>query len=47
LLFDRNKDPLELENLYYRRGSRDVIRRLRGKIEDWQKRTGDHCDLAT
>jgi arylsulfatase A-like enzyme len=47
LLFDRNKDPLELENLYYRRDSRDVIRRLCGKIEDWQKRTGDHCDLAT
>jgi arylsulfatase A-like enzyme len=37
LLFDRRRDPLELHNLY---GKADH-RRLRAKIADWQKKTGD------
>ncbi|MEX2262665.1 MAG: sulfatase-like hydrolase/transferase [Bryobacteraceae bacterium] len=41
LLFHRDDDPLEMRNLYYRDGSAPVIRRLRQKIEAWQKRVGD------
>ncbi|MGH7955949.1 MAG: sulfatase-like hydrolase/transferase, partial [Opitutaceae bacterium] len=41
LLFDRSKDPLEEHNLYYRRESAPVIRRLRAKLERWQQTVGD------
>ncbi len=41
LLFNRREDPLELHNLYYRSQYRDVVRRLRAKIEAWQKQVGD------
>jgi arylsulfatase len=37
LLFDRRRDPLEMNNLY---GKTDD-RRLRAKLAGWQKRTGD------
>ena len=37
LLFDRRRDPLEMNNLY---GKADH-RRLRAKLAGWQKRTGD------
>ena len=45
LLFNRRRDPLEMHNLYYRRDYRDVARRLRAKIEAWQKATGDTLRL--
>jgi arylsulfatase A-like enzyme len=41
LLFHREKDPGELQNLYYRREYSTTVRRLRAKIEDWQRRTSD------
>ena len=41
LLFHRERDPLELHNLYYHPEHRDVVRRLRAKIESWQKEVGD------
>jgi arylsulfatase A-like enzyme len=45
LLFQRHRDPLEMENLYYRSDSAAVIRRLRAQIEAWQQRTGDRQPL--
>jgi len=45
LLFNRARDPLEMHNLYYRREFRGEVRRLRAKIEDWQKRVGDPQQL--
>ncbi len=45
LLFDRRNDPLEMHNLYYRTASASVIRRLRAKLEAWQRRTGDRLRL--
>jgi len=47
LLFNREKDPLEMRNLYYRKESAPVIRRLRAKIEAWQKKTNDKLQLAS
>jgi arylsulfatase A-like enzyme len=41
LLFDRNRDPLEMSNLYYRPEHAGEVRRLRSRIERWQKVTGD------
>ncbi len=41
LLFNRREDPLELHNLYYRSEHRAAVRRLRAKIEAWQRATGD------
>jgi len=41
LLFDRNRDPLEMSNLYYRSDHAAEVRRLRSNIERWQKATGD------
>lgn len=45
LLFNRNFDPLEMSNLYYRPESSAVISRLRKKIEAWQQRVGDKLTL--
>jgi arylsulfatase A-like enzyme len=45
LLFDRNADPLEMNNLYGRKEHAAVQRQLRTKIEEWQKRTGDSLGL--
>jgi len=45
LLFQREKDPLEMHNLYYRKESAEVIRRLRAKLEAWQRRTKDPLEL--
>ena len=47
MLFDRRRDPLELNNLYYRDTSRDAIRRLRGRIEASQKRTRDTAEIRS
>ena len=40
-LYDLNTDPLELVNLYNRAGAESKRAALRGKIESWQKKTGD------
>ena len=45
MLFDHNRDPLEMENLYYRPESLPVIKRLRRKLTEWQKDTGDRLQL--
>jgi arylsulfatase A-like enzyme len=45
LLFDRNRDPLELKNLYYQPDHRQTVRRLRAKIEEFQKKTKDQMPL--
>ncbi|MEO7650079.1 MAG: sulfatase-like hydrolase/transferase [Bryobacteraceae bacterium] len=41
LLFHREKDPLEMTNLYYRKESQETISRLRSQIEGWQQRVKD------
>lgn len=46
LLFDRNRDPLEEQNLFYRSEAAAVVRRLRGTMEAWQRRTGDRAAQA-
>ncbi|MBM3744868.1 MAG: hypothetical protein FJW34_03615, partial [Acidobacteria bacterium] len=45
LLFHRERDPLEMGNLYYRNEHAATVRRLRSKIEAWQRRTGDQLGL--
>lgn len=45
LLFDRNKDPHEMRNVYGLPEYREVQARLRRSIEDWQKATGDDFQL--
>ena len=45
LLFDRNKDPLEMNNLYYRAEHAATVRKLRARIEEFQRRTGDKMQL--
>ncbi len=46
LLFDRNRDPLEEHNLFYRPESAAVLRRLRAVLEKWQRRTADPVAFA-
>ena len=45
MLFDRNKDPLEMNNLYYNREYTATVRKLRAKIEGFQKKTKDDMAL--
>jgi arylsulfatase A-like enzyme len=47
LLFDRARDPREMNNLYGRREAAATQSRLRKKIEEWQKRTGDRLALPS
>ena len=47
VLFDRHPDPLEMQNLYYRPESAGTLRRLRARIETWQRRTKDPQRLPT
>ncbi len=47
LLFDRRRDPLEMNNLFYQRAYGDQARRLRLKIEQWQKREKDDLPLES
>ncbi|HWB85086.1 MAG TPA: sulfatase-like hydrolase/transferase [Bryobacteraceae bacterium] len=41
LLFNRNQDPLEMHNLFYRPESAPIIRTLKKRIEAWQTRVKD------
>lgn len=41
MLFDRNRDPLELRNVY---GTQRTAE-LRRRIEEWQRRTGDRLEF--
>lgn len=45
LLFDRRRDPLELDNLYYQAGSQARITALRKQLDRWQKANGDTLAL--
>lgn len=45
LLFDRNKDPQELNNVYGRPEYAAVQARLRKRIEQWQRHTADNLAL--
>ena len=45
LIFQRDRDPLEMTNLYYRRDHAQVVRRLRSRIKKWQSRVGDKLAL--
>jgi arylsulfatase A-like enzyme len=44
-LFDLNKDPLEMENLFYRQEYKNSVKQLTGKILEWQKITSDTLRL--
>jgi len=44
LLFHRYRDPLEMQNLFYRPESAAVIRRLRPQIETWQRDAADDLE---
>jgi hypothetical protein len=45
MLFDRNKDPLELNNLYYRPEHAATVRKLRTRVEEFQKKNNDKMPL--
>ncbi len=45
MFFDRRRDPLELNNLYYRGGDQSRITALRKQIDRWQKATADTLAL--
>jgi len=45
LLFDRNRDPQELNNLYSSASHARLVRGLRDKIAAWQRRVGDTMPL--
>ncbi len=40
-LFDLNKDPLEIENLFYQEEYKKTINELAGKIKQWRRVTND------
>jgi arylsulfatase A-like enzyme len=46
-LFDLNKDPSEIENLFYQEEYKQTINELAGKIYLWQKATGDTLHFPT
>jgi choline-sulfatase len=45
MLFDRNNDPFEMNNLYHRPESATIVKRLRGYLKTWQKRTDDRLEF--
>jgi arylsulfatase A-like enzyme len=47
VLFHRHDDPLEMRNLYYRDEAAATVRRLRERIEQWQRRSGDRQPLPS
>jgi arylsulfatase A-like enzyme len=46
-LFDLNKDPLEMENLYYKEEYKQTIHELAGKIKEWRRVTNDTLRFPT
>lgn len=46
-LFDLNKDPLEIENLFYQEGYKQTINELAGKIKEWRSVTNDTLSFPT
>lgn len=47
LLFDRSRDPQEMRNIYYRSESAPASKRLRAKLEKWQRDTRDKMALPS
>jgi hypothetical protein len=45
MFFDRRRDPLELENLYYSGRYESRISELRKRIEAWQTKHHDTLEL--
>ncbi len=45
MLFDRSRDPLEMQNLYGRSEAAPVQRALRTSLEQWQRKTGDKLSI--
>lgn len=45
MLFDRNRDPQELRNVYGKQEYAAVQAKLRKKIEEWQRQTKDQVAL--
>jgi arylsulfatase A-like enzyme len=45
MLFDRNKDPLEMNNLYYKPEHAATVKKLRVKIEEFQRKNNDKMPL--
>jgi hypothetical protein len=45
MLFDRNKDPLEMNNIYYKPEHAGTVRKLRSKIEEFQRKNNDTMPL--
>ena len=39
MLFNRHHDPLEMHNLYGSSEHKDVVKRLRAHLEDWQRQS--------
>ena len=46
-LYDLNKDPFELTNLFDDPAHRDRIREMAARIRIWQDETGDHAPVPT
>ncbi|MCC7500053.1 MAG: sulfatase-like hydrolase/transferase [Bryobacterales bacterium] len=47
LFFDRRRDPLELNNLYYQGGDQARITALRKQLDRWQKGIADTLELGS
>ncbi len=47
MFFNRRRDPLELQNLYYTGQVERRTTELHKRIDQWQKRTNDTLDLTT
>ncbi len=47
LLFDRNRDPLEENNLFYKPESAATVRKMRAALEAWQRRTKDTAAVSS
>jgi arylsulfatase A-like enzyme len=45
LLFDRNRDPLEMDNLYYKPEHAATVRKLRTRIQEFQRKNKDDMPL--
>jgi hypothetical protein len=45
-LFNLNKDPWEMNNLFTHSEYQNIINTLRGKIHQWQEDVNDRVDLV-